>query len=73
MALSELPPIDFVVLSHNHYDHLDYMTTQSLPGNPLWFIPKGLDTWFRRQKVARHLALDWWDRTGPPPHHHSPA
>jgi len=41
MSLSELPKIDFICLSHNHYDHLDYHVTQKIPGKPLWIIPKG--------------------------------
>jgi N-acyl-phosphatidylethanolamine-hydrolysing phospholipase D len=62
LSLEELPKIDFICLSHNHYDHLDYRVTQNIRGNPLWIIPKGLDSWFQSNRVKHFIPLDWWDR-----------
>lgn len=44
IALDDLPPIDFVVVSHNHYDHLDLTTLAALAerdGNTRFFVPLG--------------------------------
>lgn len=42
MSISELPPIDVVLLSHNHYDHLDTSSVKAIGGAPLWLVPSGL-------------------------------
>ncbi|MCH7859703.1 MAG: MBL fold metallo-hydrolase [Candidatus Marinimicrobia bacterium] len=57
-----LPPIDVVVISHNHYDHLDKGTVRRLGNGPTWYVPLGLKGWFARQGVTRVVELDWWDR-----------
>lgn len=66
MPLEKLPPIDIVVISHNHYDHLDRDTVRHLntqPGGaPLFLVPLGLKRWFADQGIARVTELDWWDR-----------
>jgi N-acyl-phosphatidylethanolamine-hydrolysing phospholipase D len=63
--LSELPRIDVVVISHNHYDHLDANTiaelNQQTGGPPKFFVPLGVDTWMKSQGVSQVQALDWWD------------
>lgn len=69
---ASLPRIDFVVISHNHYDHLDDSAVQILGADPIYLVPLGLKDWFLDQNVAeaRVLELDWWQvadpqRTGP--------
>jgi L-ascorbate metabolism protein UlaG (beta-lactamase superfamily) len=42
MQLNELPSIDFVLLSHNHYDHLCTDSVKAIGNNPLWIVPEGL-------------------------------
>jgi N-acyl-phosphatidylethanolamine-hydrolysing phospholipase D len=61
-----LPPIDLVLLSHDHYDHLDARTVRGLaarhPG-AAWLVPLGLAR-FVRQRGARDVReLDWWQET----------
>lgn len=46
LTTEQLPPIDFVVISHNHYDHLCSETVAKLGNGPRWFVPKGLHKWF---------------------------
>ncbi|MEV5797953.1 MBL fold metallo-hydrolase [Streptomyces collinus] len=56
-----LPPVDAVVISHNHYDHLDAPTLRRLPRATPVFVPAGLGGWFRRRRFTRVTELDWWE------------
>jgi L-ascorbate metabolism protein UlaG (beta-lactamase superfamily) len=57
----ELPPVDAVVISHNHYDHLDAPTLRRLPRTTPLFVPAGLGRWCRRRHFTRVTELDWWE------------
>ncbi|MFE3494647.1 MBL fold metallo-hydrolase [Streptomyces sp. NPDC059175] len=57
----DLPPVDAVVISHNHYDHLDAPTIARLPRRTPLFVPAGLGRWFRRRRFTRVTELDWWE------------
>ncbi|PYI55829.1 MBL fold metallo-hydrolase [Paenibacillus flagellatus] len=61
IALDRLPPIDVVLLSHGHYDHLDFPTLRRLPGDPLHLVPEGLAGLFRRKGFNRVRELAWWE------------
>ncbi|MDR7270019.1 N-acyl-phosphatidylethanolamine-hydrolyzing phospholipase D [Pelomonas saccharophila] len=64
VALAELPHIDAVLVSHNHYDHLDLASCRALArqpaGSPLFVVPLGLQAWFRARGIERVVELDWW-------------
>ena len=65
VAFSDLPPIDTVLLSHNHYDHLDHVTLLELVArdDPLIVTPLGNDTIVRRRvPKARIASGNWGDR-----------
>jgi len=63
LSIEELPPIDYVVISHNHYDHLDKSTVRALGDQPLWLVPLGFKAWFKKVGVSpsRVQEFDWWD------------
>jgi len=58
-----LPPIDAILISHNHYDHLDGPTVERLGNKPKYFVPLGLARWFKKRKIDHLLELDWWHST----------
>lgn len=61
-----LPPIDGVVLSHDHYDHLDDATVRRLVNRyptAEWRVPLGVANWLRRRGVSQVRELDWWGET----------
>lgn len=62
LSAAELPAVDWVVISHNHYDHLDTATIRALPANVRYAVPLGLTPWFVAQGVAaeRVYEFDWW-------------
>lgn len=64
---SELPPIDLVLISHNHYDHLDEPTLRRLHAagqKPAYVVPLGLKAWFEERGFGPVAAeMDWWDST----------
>ncbi|MCZ8111375.1 MAG: MBL fold metallo-hydrolase [Betaproteobacteria bacterium] len=65
-TLAALPRIDVVLLSHNHYDHLDRGTVHALAaqsgGPPLFVVPLGVDLWMRDEGIPNVRRMDWWDR-----------
>ncbi|MES2183333.1 MAG: MBL fold metallo-hydrolase [Pseudomonadota bacterium] len=65
LALAELPHVDVVLVSHNHYDHLDEYSVRALAaqpgGPPLFIVPLGLAGWMASHGVANAVELDWWD------------
>lgn len=66
LGLADLPRIDVVLISHNHYDHLDRGTVlalQAQPGGPpLFVVPLGVDRWMADQGIRSVRKMDWWDR-----------
>ncbi|MEU0136955.1 MBL fold metallo-hydrolase [Streptomyces sp. NPDC006296] len=57
----ELPPVDAVLISHNHYDHLDAPTLRRLPRDTPLLVPAGLGRWCRRRRFTCVTELDWWE------------
>ncbi|XP_066448078.1 N-acyl-phosphatidylethanolamine-hydrolyzing phospholipase D isoform X2 [Eleutherodactylus coqui] len=71
-TVEQLPKIDAVVISHNHYDHLDYSTVLGLNnrfGTELrWFVPLGLLNWMQSCGCENVIELDWWEQNCVPGH-----
>lgn len=65
ISMKGLPKIDMVLISHNHYDHLDKPTVKELHKkypDILWKIPKGMRRWFKRLGITNVIEFDWWDQ-----------
>lgn len=63
---SQLPPIDMICISHNHYDHCDLPSLKALRAlNPEALIccPSGLDSWLKRKLGGPVQAIEWWQHT----------
>jgi L-ascorbate metabolism protein UlaG (beta-lactamase superfamily) len=63
VALADLPPIDAVVISHDHYDHLDMKTVQHLAARGTrFYVPLGIGAHLERWSVpaAQVEELEWW-------------
>ncbi len=63
LELAELPKIDLVAISHDHYDHLDRQTVVSLAETGSNFVtPLGVGERLRSWGVSDHqiTELDWW-------------
>ncbi len=65
VPLEDLPPIDLVLISHNHYDHLDEATLLQLAANqerpPLILSGLGNGLLFDRLGLTEHQDMDWQD------------
>jgi len=82
VAHEALPPLDLILLSHNHYDHLDRPSVRALtashPATP-WLVPLGLAATIRGMGASEVRELGWWDSvtvegltvTGTPAQHFS--
>ena len=61
ISINSLPKIDLIVISHNHYDHLDYNTVKLIGDSTFWFVPLGLKRWFNDNGVKNVIEMDWFE------------
>jgi L-ascorbate metabolism protein UlaG (beta-lactamase superfamily) len=63
LTIEQLPRIDAVVISHNHYDHLDLNSVRALAiltDPPVFYVPLGIDSWFEANVPnAKVIKSDW--------------
>lgn len=65
IRFQDLPSLDVVLLSHNHYDHLDIATLKRIKEkfDPLFITPLGVDLYLKKQGFSKTVSLDWWEET----------
>jgi len=62
--LKDIPEVNLFLLTHNHYDHLDYRTIKKFPYKELEVLtPLKLGKYFTRIKFNKVKELDWYDQT----------
>lgn len=63
IAWEDLPAIDLVLISHNHYDHLDISTLLRLEAehSPLMISPLGVSAFLKKKGISNTVELDWWE------------
>lgn len=62
IRFEDLPPIDYVVISHNHYDHLDIPTLKRLARvhAPRFIVGLGNKALLERHRIGGAVEMDWW-------------
>ncbi|MEQ8882195.1 MAG: MBL fold metallo-hydrolase, partial [Cyclobacteriaceae bacterium] len=60
---------DLVLLSHNHYDHLDISTVLRLEKafQPTFVVPLGVSDYLKKNDIENTVELDWWEKTNQKP------
>ena len=61
LKISDLPPIDLVLLTHAHFDHFHKPTLRRLPHPKIGVMPWGVGDLAHDLGFARVLELDWWE------------
>ena len=63
LRFEDLPPIDLVLISHNHYDHMDLPTLGRLEEaySPVFLVPLGNRDFLVGNGLTTVIELDWWD------------
>lgn len=62
--IDDLPKIDAVIVSHNHYDHLEHDAVQKLNtrfNQIKWYVPEGTKTWFQKYDCNNVKEMTWWE------------
>lgn len=62
VPLQDLPVPDYVLVSHNHPDHLDEAVVDQLRNDTTWVVPAGLRPFFGRKGIHNVIELDWWEQ-----------
>jgi L-ascorbate metabolism protein UlaG (beta-lactamase superfamily) len=63
IRLEDLPHIDLILLSHNHYDHLDIETMQKLyvKFQPKIYTSLGVSAFLNEYGISNSADMDWWE------------
>ena len=67
LLADELPALTALLVTHNHYDHLDAPSIRALPRELPVFTAAGLGRWFRRRGFREVTEMLWWERASAGP------
>ncbi|KAG1132823.1 hypothetical protein G6F42_002008 [Rhizopus arrhizus] len=59
-SLRDIGEIDIILVSHQHFDHLDEKVVEQIGDSATWYIPLGLREWFIKKGIENVIELDWW-------------
>ena len=62
LLVRDLPRIDYVLISHNHYDHMDLKSIAAIGNHPIWLMPLGNAAPLKKIGITNVRELDWWER-----------
>ncbi|KAK9480021.1 beta-lactamase superfamily domain-containing protein [Lipomyces japonicus] len=60
--LEHLPKIDYVLVSHDHPDHLELETVRAIGNSAVWIVPLGVRKFLARQGIYRVTEMTWWQK-----------
>lgn len=62
LSIEQLPQVDLVLISHNHYDHMDLPSIQEIAKrfNPTFLVPLGNKKIIEKAGAQKVIELDWW-------------
>ena len=66
LSIREIDNLDYILISHNHYDHLDVFSIKEIIKcfpKVIFIVPMGLKKWFRKKKIYNVRELNWWEST----------
>ena len=63
MKIDQLPDFTAVLVTHNHYDHLDAPVYRRLRNEVTVVVPIGMGQWMRKRGCTRVIELEWWQQT----------
>lgn len=61
IEVNDLPEIDLVLISHAHYDHLDFPSLRKIKGQPHFFVPAGVKHLLTRRGYQNVVEVNWWE------------
>ncbi|CAM4033889.1 MBL fold metallo-hydrolase [Cohnella lubricantis] len=61
IAMSDMPPIDLVLVSHSHYDHLHVTSLRRLRGTKRLLVPAGLRKKMLLKGFRQVAEMNWWE------------
>lgn len=61
IELDALPDIDIVIISHDHYDHLDKPTLKKIGNKAFFLVPLGIGEILEDLDITRYQEFDWWE------------
>lgn len=64
IPIDQLQPIDIVLISHSHYDHLFFPSIRRLQGDPHYLVPEGLGKIFYQKGYRNVTEFSWWQSVG---------